>query len=264
MDHLPTAQKRTSHWKKFVYVDGELVKKGPYKQGEATLALARKNIDVLRVLQDICGLPTKLRSDLPIRGEETDKDGRVYLVYDNVGSTPQNDDSERVTTKIDSDVLVLRRRTFVDRVSDREKSGGLTDDVARAALTHLYFRYLMGVGDSGTHNILIRTDVDAGGRVVAGIDMEERRTAFRDGDDPESDSDAARGMLRLLFKRPSKDQIALYRPYLRDIATLPALTPAQEKDLTRLDFDVSTMERHRRCFARVRARISEEAADACG
>ena len=244
MLELPTAQKRTSRWKKFVFVGEEVIKKGPYKMDEESLALARRNVAILSLLQDICQLPECLRTDLPILREEIDKTGGVYLIYKNVGRRPSEEDSEIASTKIDKDVRVLRRGTFVDRVSDCEKLSGPTEGVARASLQHLYFRYLMGVGDSGTHNILIRRDVNASGREVAGIDLEERRN--RRVDLREKDELAS---MWLLFKRPSAAQGILYRQFLRDIILIPELTAVQKEELARLGADVSAILHNSACFS---------------
>lgn len=243
----PTAQKRTSHWKKFVFVGDDVVKKGPYKPNDESLALARRNLAILSLLQDICKLPDCLRTDLPILREEDDGNGGRYLVYENVGRKPTEDDSEVSSTKIDTDVLVLRRGTFVDRVSDREKSPDFPEEVARASLQHLYFRYLMGVGDSGTHNILIRKDANASKRVVAGIDMEERRSNTKNPKDLEQKDGPQ--LMWLLFKRPSAAQVSLYRPFLRDIVLIPEVEYEQKEELARLGTDVPVLLQRSKCFA---------------
>ena len=51
----------------------------------------------------------------------------------------------------------------------------LTDAIKFASLQHLYLRFLLDLGDSGTHNILVRKDYDDTGRLVAGIDLDEKR-----------------------------------------------------------------------------------------
>ena len=51
----------------------------------------------------------------------------------------------------------------------------MTNEAKRIALQHLYFRFLLGIGDSGTHQILIREDYKTSGRFMAGVDIEERR-----------------------------------------------------------------------------------------
>ena len=82
---------------------------------------------------------------------------------------------ELVTTKIETNVKVVPRGEAVRRVSDIERNGQLTDDIKSATLQHLYLRFLLDIGDSGTHNVLIREDYDSTGRLIAGIDLEERR-----------------------------------------------------------------------------------------
>ena len=80
----------------------------------------------------------------------------------------------------------------------------LTDDIKLAALQHLYLRFLLDLGDSGTHNILIRKDYDNTGRLVAGIDLEEKRGIK-----------VKESRLDNLFKKgASKKQNRLYQPYV--------------------------------------------------
>jgi hypothetical protein len=58
----------------------------------------------------------------------------------------------------------------------------------------------LDIGDSGTHNVLIREDNPANGRFIAGIDLEERRA-----------NRVKESRLDHLFKKPpSKRQISLY------------------------------------------------------
>lgn len=142
--------------------------------------MARANIEILQTLQRICNVPDRLRSDLPIKREEAIVASslgpeHIYLVYDNVGCAPRVEGVVIRTTKIDPSVPVLPRGSFVDRVADLEARDELCVDHIRASLQHLYFRYLMNVGDSGPHNILVpsRAAIE---RVVVGIDMEEVRS----------------------------------------------------------------------------------------
>ena len=87
----------------------------------------------------------------------------------------------------------------------------MTDDIKSAALQHLYFRFLLDIGDSGTHNVLIREDYDSTGRLIAGIDLEERRG-----------NRAKRCRLDHLFKtkRASKDKEIIYNPDVSKIISL--------------------------------------------
>jgi hypothetical protein len=243
----PTAQKRTSHWKKFVFVGKEVIKKGPYKPNEESLALARRNVAILSLLQEICRLPESLRTDLPILREEDDGSGGVYLIYKNVGTEPTEKDSEISSTKIDKNVRVLRRGTFVQRVSECEKSSRLTEEIARPALQHLYFRYLMGVGDSGTHNVLLRRDTNVSKRVVAGIDMDERRSNPKNPEKLEEKDKSS--LMWLLFKRPSAAQVGLYQRLLHEIVLIPELTSTQREELARSGSDVSMLLQRSERFA---------------
>lgn len=223
----PTAQLRTSRHKKYVYVDGDTVRKGPYVPQEKALLLAERNLAMLQLLQEVCQIPNYLRTDLPFRKDMASELGRTYLVYENVGMPPKQTDAKRASTKIDRDVLVLGRGTFVQRVSDRERAGELTTQQAEAALQHLYFRYLMNVGDSGTHNILVRHQPSSDGQLVVGIDMEENRSGT-----------PMNGTLGLLFKRPSKLQTIIYTPLLNQIALMPADLPVDvQRRLSVLGFE---------------------------
>ena len=118
---------------------------------------------------------------------------------------------ERVSSKIEKDVPIIPRGGAVWRVSDVEKNGRLTDEIKSAALQHLYFRFLLDIGDSGTHNILMRENHCATGNLISGIDLEEKR-AIR----------ANNCHLDHLFKKaPSKRQVHLYQTEVRKIKSLP-------------------------------------------
>ena len=117
---------------------------------------------------------------------------------------------ERESSKIETDVPVVPRGGAVWRVSDVEKNGQLTDGIKSAALQHLYFRFLLDIGDSGTHNILIREDNDTTGRLIAGVDLEEKRAIK-----------AKKRRLDHLFKKaPSKRQVHLYQSDVCNIKSL--------------------------------------------
>jgi len=227
---LPTAQLRTSRNKKFVYVDGSVIKKGPYKASDRALELAERNLSVLQLLQRLCDIPPHLRTDLPFVREVSPETGDIYLVYENVGLPPKKGDANVTTTKIDQEVLVLGRRTFVDRVSDREKTDELAREQAEAALQHLYFRYLMNVGDSGTHNILVRHQSSVEGQLVVGIDMEENRSGTPTG-----------GVLGLLFKRPSKLQVEKYTPLVKTIKQLPVFNDEARETIADLGVEPNAL-----------------------
>jgi hypothetical protein len=86
----------------------------------------------------------------------------------------------------------------------------MNDGIKLAALQHLYFRFLFDIGDSGTHNILLRQDHGAIGRLIAGIDLEESRKKVQ-----------SQHRLDHLFKKgPSKKQTEIYKPLVNEIQSI--------------------------------------------
>ena len=114
-----------------------------------------------------------------------------------------------MSSKIETNVPIVPRGGFVWRVSDVEKNGQLTDEIKLAALQHLYLRFILDIGDSGTHNILIREDYDSTGRLIAGIDLEDRRGNI-----------ANSSRLNLLFSKLYKKHISLYISDVHKIKSL--------------------------------------------
>ena len=218
---LPTAQRRTGTAKKYVFVDDDHVYKGPYSTCDDKYVLKAKNSSVaLRYLESLAGVAPERSSHLPIK-KTLDFDGKVFLVYDNLGTPVSPKDVEVVDTMIDKQVPVIKRSTFVYRVSELEKTGKMSDRAKVDALQHLYFRFLLGIGDSGTHNILLTKD----GRIV-GIDLEESKKLVH----PATALDA-------LFKKSSKLQREMYGSHVRTIRRLKDLTIAEESYLESLGFD---------------------------
>ena len=136
-------------------------------------------------------------------------DNQYYLVALNVGKW-KNIPFELVTTKIETNVKVVPRGKVIRRVSDIESNGLLTDKIKSATLQHLYLRFLLDIGDSGTHNVLVREDHDSTGRLIAGIDLEEKRGI----------KEKKRRLDHLFKKTPSKKQIDLYESDISNIKSL--------------------------------------------
>ena len=193
---LPRGQLITGKSKKSVYMDKDYVYKGPYSKNEKMYINNTKYSAALKILEEGLNLEGKFRSYLPILEEINDKNGLIYLKFKNVGKKKDYSQiAEIKTTKIQKDVLILPRKTAVNRASDLEE---ISSDLKIAILQHLYFRYLLNIGDSGDHNILIRED--SSDKLIAGIDMEDNRT-----------KDQGNSKLSYLFKKlPSKKQIKLY------------------------------------------------------
>jgi len=105
---------------------------------------------------------------------------------------------------------VIPRGGAVWRISDVEKNGQIDDWIKQSALQHLYFRFLLDIGDSGTHNILMRDDHGSTGRLIAGIDLEEKRA-----------SRTKETRLDHLFKKAlSKRQVHLYQTEICKIKSM--------------------------------------------
>lgn len=205
----PRAQLRTATFKKAVFVVDDLVFKGPYTCDGPRLIKNLKFTYAIQLLEKALQLPEWQRGALPWRC--IGKGGRdcYYLVAPNVGKA-ENIPFESVSSKIETDVPVIPRGSAVWRISDVEKNGRLTDGIKSAALQHLYFRFLLDIGDSGTHNILIREDHATAERLIAGIDLEEKR-AMR----------TKSSRLDHLFKKaPSNRQVDLYQTEVYKITPL--------------------------------------------
>jgi len=202
---LPHAQKRTAKYKKAVFINPEYVIKGPYSIDDTKLLNNIKYSYLLNQLEDLLNLEEKYRSYLKIEFIGFCQD-RYYLYFKNVGVINQDTIIENCTTKIEENVQIIPRGETVYRVSELEKNNKLSDDIKIASLQHLYLRYLLGIGDSGTHNILIRKDNSH--RLIAGIDLEERRK--------EKDTSNLE-FLDVLFKRASKNVKIVYSDYVKRI-----------------------------------------------
>ncbi len=172
----PQAQKRTAKFKKHVKIVEGLIFKGPYKSDDHMLMKNLRYTYALQVLEETLKLPERKRGSLRWEYLGCGDDNQYYLVSRNVGKW-KNIPFNLKNSKIEKDAPVVPRGEAVMRVSEVEKNRPLTliDDIKLAVLQHLYLRFLLGIGDSGTHNVLIREDYESTGRLIAGIDLEERR-----------------------------------------------------------------------------------------
>ncbi len=223
VNSAPQAQLRTATYKKAVYIVKELVFKGPYACDDPRLMNNLRYTYALQLLEEALQLPEWQRGSL--RWEYIGQWGidQYYLVAPNVGKW-KDIPFERVSSKIETNVPVVPRGGVVWRVSDVEKNGHLTDDIKLAALQHLYFRFLLDIGDSGTHNVLFRKDADNTGRLIAGIDLEEKRAI----------KDKGSRLVHLFKKAPSKIQTSLYA---LDVCKIKAMSNRHldQRSLDRLD-----------------------------
>jgi hypothetical protein len=195
----PQAQLRTATYKKGVYLVEDLVFKGPYKGHETALIKNLRHSYAIELLESALGLCEWERGSLPLEFLGYIGDDQYYLAAPNVGRR-RAILFEVVSSRIERNAKIVKRGDAVERVSDREGTDWLSQGIKLAALQHLYLRFLLDIGDSGTHNVLIREDYDRTGRQIAGIDLEETR-GFK----------VKKRRLEHLFKKPpSKKQISLY------------------------------------------------------
>lgn len=218
---LPRAQKRTAPAKKAVFVTASEVIKGPYAGEEGRLRLNLVHTALAACVARWLGLaaatvaPWRALLRAP---------GGYYLVGENLGRGDGGDAWAVVSTKVETDVKVLPRGSFVRRVSELEAEPlGVDPRVWSATLQHLYVIYLLGIGDEGSHNVVLAAD----GRVV-GIDLEEFRSATRTPDEP----------LGALFKRVSAAHRTIYTKHLAAIRRLDGgLDDAQRAEALALGAD---------------------------
>jgi hypothetical protein len=188
VDELPLAQRRTSGHKVPVRVAPAepVVYKGPYPPHSLKLVNNLRFPHLIDLLEQTLQLPGGRRGVFrwdKLLGTGSAGERVYYLAGKNVGRT----DRMRVVadrTLVDCTFRVVERGTLLRRVSELEKQKrgsryvrhpDFDEELAVASLQHLYFRYLLNVGDSGTHNILVREDHPESGRRVAGIDFDEQR-----------------------------------------------------------------------------------------
>ena len=207
----PQGQKRTSKYKKAVKIVNDLVFKGPYTSDKDIIRLMKnlKYTYALELLESILQLAESQKGSLRWEYVGCWKDNQYYLVGPNVGKR-ENIPFELKTTKIETNVQVVPSGGHVSQVSEIEGSALLTDEIKLASLQHLYLRFLFDIGDSGTLNILIRKDYEHTGRLIAGIDLEEKRGIK-----------VKESQLAHLFKKgPSKEQNDLYESDIFKIRSL--------------------------------------------
>jgi hypothetical protein len=229
--NAPQAQKRTAKFKKAVYIVDGLIFKGPYKYDDRGLINCLKYTYAVELLEAALKLSERQRGSLPWECIGCCNDNQCYLVAKNVG-THGNIPFDWVTTKIETNVKVVPRGKSVMRVSDIEGTELLADDIKSATLQHLYLRFLLDIGDSGTHNVLIRQDGDSHGRLIVGVDLDERRGL----------KEKERRLDYLFKKTASKKQVSLYHSDVCKIKSL-AYSHLDQHTLERLSVVGINLER---------------------
>jgi hypothetical protein len=215
LSNLAHGQRRTGAHKKAVFISSDYVYKGPYlasSQGDTKRVLYNLYFTrALLTLEQHLKIPEHLRSIIDwhsvIKIDNTDQ---YYLKQKSIGKLPTSeDDLEMVTTKVETNVKVLRRGSHVNRLIELEKDQsnfeGDIKPIYQACVQHFYLRYLLNIGDSGTWNILVRRD---GVNGICAIDFEEIRAGkIKKGSDP----------LAMIMSKVSKQQRDIYGAYVNDI-----------------------------------------------
>ncbi|BBO74562.1 hypothetical protein DSCW_19790 [Desulfosarcina widdelii] len=205
----PHAKLKTAVYKKPVHIVGDLVYKGPYTFDVPRFINNLRFTYALQVLEERLSLPEWLRASLPWQCIDYDGNDGYFLAAPNVGKTGSIP-FKIASSKLEANVPVVTKGGCVRRVADIESNGQMTNEAKRIVLQHLYFRFLLGIGDSGTHQILIREDYKTSGRFLAGVDIEERRGVKENG-----------SRLDHLFKKaPSKFQRSMYAPVVDQIRAI--------------------------------------------
>jgi len=167
---LPHGQKRCGKHKKTVYISDHYTFKGIYYKDEHTFKTA---LFYQNILEQIQGLH-KINTVIPIVLLTCNDyfSGQYFIKSKNIGQKINDKDVEIVSTKIEENVPILKRCSYVFRASDIIHK--LDTLQKKNCLYHLYLRYLLNIGDSGLHNILIGKNGE-----VVGIDFEEQRGSIK-------------------------------------------------------------------------------------
>lgn len=235
LDQLPLGQKRTSTNKAYVRIGEGVVFKGPYRRASLRLINNLRYPFLLRRLEDALDLPEAARGAQPwdrLHVAPGAEGPRYYLAAENVGS-PERMCVREASTRVDEAFRVVERRSMVRRVLEVEqemqrarngKGASLEEQVAVATLQHLYLRFLLRIGDSGSHNILVRER--GSGPVIAGIDFDDHRN-----------DRTPRTIWECLFKGGPSSRERLYGRYLERVVpveAVPATVAAALEELNAL------------------------------
>ena len=166
---VPVFQVITARHKKYTYLFDSYVLKGPYDNcpGDSKRFNANfNNYQAIRKMENHSKIESLvLPCDMDIRN--VDGSPRRFISFPLVGDVSKKKTISR-TTRLAENVTVLERGSVIDRVSDIPFET-LTDKMFIDIFTHLYHRYVLGIGDSGDWNMIAYN-----GRIY-GIDLEEER-----------------------------------------------------------------------------------------
>ena len=243
--NLPQGQKLTSTSKKSVYMGKTHVYKGPFTENDKKLQNNIKFTMALKILESVSGIKENMRSLLQFEIKE--RDNFYFIMYKNIGKSENmiNTKTININTTLISKTLTEMAKTrgentpskqiklfprgVIKRISDiiTMYPDKFTSDIKQATLQHLYFRYLLNIGDSGTQNILYREDNSK--QLVVGIDMEEIRG-----------KDQGKTQLEYLFNSKYNKKIALFRDSIDLVSTIDfTKLEKHKKSLINIGIDIN-------------------------
>ena len=205
LERMPLAQRRTGKNKKFVRVDfaSQKIVKGPYKTSEPAYQNALKFNKALALLDANTGTRTAWKWEVVYKvGEDH------YLVCPFVATpNPETKTVHNVETWKDGheyDCFERNSKALGWRIKDLIDEGGLKDQkTIQAVVQHFYLRYILGIGDTNVSNMM---KVETTDQLVAGIDLEEKRSNYDASD-----------MYKLVIGSNVKKQRLIFEPSLGSI-----------------------------------------------
>lgn len=238
IDSLPCAQKRATIYKKFVRVEREYVIKGPYDYKDKCLRRVLQANEGLKALDRFFEIETfqPIHSILFYDSKKKEDDNyflnnqQIFIKWKLIGEYDDLQLFDEIT-KVDQETLkYVKRNSISRRVTDVEKDPiCFTDEIAEKVVYHLYFRYLLDLGDSGPHNILFHNSN------IYGIDFDEGKRG--------SNNNVRTNKFSLLFGSHSTIwRERLYSPAIAKFKFFTALPEQLSHELKEAGYDVRDVE----------------------
>lgn len=178
---MPVCQKITSPNKAYTHRDGQgSVLKGPFAQGNERFDHNFSNYQRMVQLGAALGLhPAVLEPSVRIIDEQR------YVQWRDVGQDITDADVEMKDSALAQNVPVIKRNVHVWQLSQwlKHHHHQLDPELTRHAVSHMYLRYLLKIGDTGPWNMLVELEQASSSgepkevkvKAVWGIDLEDRR-----------------------------------------------------------------------------------------
>jgi hypothetical protein len=206
---LPHGKKLITKKQKIVYIDAngtvfnnKYVFKGPYEINDTHLHNYIRNCATLLFLEK--EFNTK-NFCLKIKKILINTQNQIYLVFQYIGFELADSDIEVYSSKLESNVKIIKRKTVIYRISDITLL--IDNNLIIDSLQYLYFLYLLNIGDYGFHNILLQEDETGMGEDnIKGIDYDEIRL-----------NSEYLSEFEKYLKKPSKQNIKIISPFFKYI-----------------------------------------------